>query len=207
MKFKTWLLFIGITGTTAGLLLPASTTMANTTQSAFIRPPDSVNLMDEAGKKLSTLPIGTTIEVLSPNASNGQTKIRTSKGREGWVYSRNISTEPPVEELLKKNQEELLELQKQFSQLQTEKSHLSEQLEILPALQESNQKLVETNSRLETENHDLRKTLPGHPLWFFTRPESRTSFILGAGVLFTGFLMGLLITRLSKQRKGMWQLR
>jgi SH3 domain protein len=122
--------------------------------------------------------------------------VRLSDGKEGWVLKRYLSSQKPSQILLK-------ELQQTHSQLSTRSDDLGKENEALKAenaqlktnLGEKTEALADLTRRYddlekasEASNFQMRKYL----IFFFS----------GAGILFIGILLGLVMKR--QRRKSMY---
>jgi len=171
------------------------------------------------------LPTGTQVTVLSENKKTGYTKIRTEKGTEGYVLTRQLLKNPVARDQLsamKTRIDELTaapgqlsarlaELQKEHAMLQSAHQALQE-IKVETERELTNLKHTSENSvRIANERNDLRKMVAT-----FTREidelkqdkrelENNTAqrwFLIGGGVLIGGILLGLILPhlRLRKQR-------
>lgn len=175
---------------------------------------------------LKTLPSGTRLEVLE-TSETGYTKVRNDEGVEGWVLSRYLSPEPIAKEKLaaaegrlqrlqEKNSElkqELASLQKSHGELEAERTALVSKTETANAeLERLNQVaaqpilLDKQNRELKQQNVSLEKELQliQQENQRLKDSSQRDWFIAGAGVLFGGILLGLIIPKLRWRKKTSW---
>lgn len=178
-------------------------------------------------KILRMLPSGTPVEVLSENPKTGYSRIR-ALGEEGWVSTRQLMNEPGALEQLNNLKERLNMLQNdpentrnKLITLQTEhqalqrscaqsneaKQRLEQDLE---AIRRASADAVHINSdrielrknvsTLTREREDLKQQLRD-----LNNQTSQRWFLLGAGVLTLGMLVGLILPHLRLQRsKNHW---
>jgi SH3 domain protein len=178
-------------------------------------------------KIVRMLPSGTGVEVLSRNATTGYTKVRVG-GEEGYVLTRQLMDEPSA-------RTRVAALQQRLKQLQAAPDNLRIQLETLQAearkLQQENAGLLQAKQQLEqelaairrtaadavrinNERNDLRKTVAAltrerEDLKQENRDLSNQSaqrwFLIGAGVIILGIVLGLILPHLRFQRrKSSW---
>lgn len=175
---------------------------------------------------VKTLESGAHVKVLEVSDS-GYTRVETTDGIEGWVRTQYLVKEPVASEKLVRAEARLVKtraalkkikesfttlseehnnLSKQQATLSTNKEHLDTELARLneiakkPILiDKQNRKLQEKNvtlekdlQRLNQENHSLQNR------------SQREWFIVGALVLFSGILLGLLIPKLRGRKRSSW---
>lgn len=170
----------------------------------------------------NALPSGTPLEVLEEG--DGYTRVRTPKGTEGWVASQYLSKTPIARDRLKavtqeleKTRAELARLREQLKQvtderdsLKTSEASLADRSE---SLQEELQRikniaadainLDRRNRELSAENQKLRNDLE-----VLTAENERLEasreydfMLLGAGLVFAGVLLALIVPALKPTRK------
>lgn len=177
---------------------------------------------------LSMLSTGTELEVLSRNKSTGYTKVRLPNGREGYVLSRQLLSQPVARERLSTLQNEVDALKAAPGELQQQLNSVTSQYSELQAaheeLQKTNQRIAQELSalqrtsanavRVSNERNDLRKqvaelTRTGEELKQEKRElENRSAqrwFMIGGGVTVAGILIGLILPHLRiRRRKESW---
>lgn len=172
------------------------------------------------------LPAGAQLEVLE-NDPDGYSRVRTADGIEGWVLSRYLSRSPSARDQLAEREERIANLELEIAEYKEElenisgkhaeadgenaglrerASRLRRELEDLRqtassavAIENENrqlktklQQLDDANQALEIENSALKEN------------ETRDWFLLGAGVLFGGIILGLILPSLRLRRKNNW---
>ncbi len=169
---------------------------------------------------------GTELTILTKDS--GYTKVRTPNGHEGWVLSRFLINTPIARTLLNKAQTDVAQMKEKYDIMVTElntitterdilsssEKQLLDNKEILKVELEKLKKIAARPMQLEEENEQLRNDL--------VKIESENSlikqeyqalednsdhewFMIGAGVLFGGMLLGLILPKLrSGQRKANW---
>ena len=174
-------------------------------------------------KIVHMLPSGAPVEVISRNPATGYAKV-SAQGSVGYVLIRHLMDEPsPREQLgeLKQTLQDLQEapdqLQSKLVSLQTEHKSLRqahEELQILKQqLQQELESIRNTSAnaiRIGNERNELRKTVAA-----LTRERenlkqenrdlsNRTTqnwFLIGAGVIIAGIVLGLILPHLRFQRR------
>ncbi|MGC8119300.1 TIGR04211 family SH3 domain-containing protein [Marinobacter sp. VGCF2001] len=170
----------------------------------------------------NALPSGTPLEVLE--AGDSYTKVRTPKGSEGWVASQYLSREPiaadqlrRVSQQLDETRSELTEAQQQLASvteernaLQNAENNLSNRAEDLQTelkriknIAADSINLDRRNRELRAENQKLRNDLEVLTAENERLEASKESdfMLLGAGLVFGGVLLALIIPMLKPTRK------
>ncbi|TEU23618.1 MAG: TIGR04211 family SH3 domain-containing protein [Gammaproteobacteria bacterium] len=170
---------------------------------------------------LKMLPSGTKLEILS--TENGWTKVRY-ENTTGWMISRYLTSKVPAQAQLEKlrqtyNANKLLitkqrkrnteleaevlalkiantKLSVQSGKSQAEKEHIEQVYKDALKLEHSNQKLKTEALQLKTEIQLLQNNNTAGQ-----ESSSRNWFIVGALVLFFGFIMGFVFPKRSNQRR------
>jgi len=174
-------------------------------------------------KILRMLDSGTPVEVLSSNAENGYSHVRAGSS-EGFVLTRQLMSQPSARSQLRALQREidalkaapgelrtnLLNLQKQYRELkQTHESLLEVKNKQEQELQ-SIQRTASNAIRIANERNELRKqvadlTREAEDLKQENRDlgneATRDWFLIGAGVIIAGILIGLILPHLRFQRR------
>ncbi len=165
---------------------------------------------------LKTLPSGSKITILNDAIGNGYAEIKLTNGSRGYALMRNLTNTPLVKTELISTKKPAQRLRRNNTQIQSgqlnssqtdsllsERNQLADELEILRHtaanaldlerqrndLQERVVKLERNNRHLKLENQALENK------------SSHDWFLLGAGVLFAGIIIGLLFTRISGRKK------
>jgi SH3 domain protein len=167
---------------------------------------------------------GTPVTVISRNAETGYTRVRLADGTSGYVLSRMLMAERPA-------RERLLEAEQQLQVLRQEPGKLSSQLASLQEthdqLKQRYSALQSQNQELQRELTQLRKTAAdpvriarerdeaverSHKLTEeleilklrnqqLTDKTQQNWFLIGAGVIIAGIVIGLLLPHLRVRRK------
>jgi SH3 domain protein len=177
---------------------------------------------------MKMLPTGERLTVLSSNPDNGYSKVRTASGAEGFVLTRQLVYQPVARDRLAAAEAEVKSLKAAPGELSSRLAKLTEQhnalLEEHEGLKEAKTQvdqefaaLQRTSSnavRIANERNELRKQVAG-----VTREiedvkqqnrelENKTAqnwFLIGAGVVVGGILLGLILPHLRvRRRKSSW---
>ncbi len=168
---------------------------------------------------------GTALEVLEQDAENGYSKVQTNSGVEGWVLTRYLMREPAartqLQNLVKqvtgnmpqnnsiRSQMDLIKTEydnanDRIKTLELDKKQLEEQLNEIKSTaanvlaidaenQQLHQKFTEARSQLEALHEQYSR---------LSDSNEKDWFITGALVLLGGLLLGLIIPKISWQRRS-----
>ncbi|MDQ7074756.1 MAG: TIGR04211 family SH3 domain-containing protein [Gammaproteobacteria bacterium] len=177
-------------------------------------------------KIISMLPSGTRLNVMK-KGERGYSKVKTTAGKEGWVLERMTIKRPVAEQRLAKIKSRMASMKEENRLFnQQSESLLKEQQE----LQQELSLCKETNLELNKALTDIRRTaantlaiysendqLKGRIAQLetelsrvkkenetFKDESQRNWFMVGAGVLFGGILLGLILPRLRFKKKNSW---
>jgi SH3 domain protein len=177
---------------------------------------------------LRGLEAGQAVEVLEQDDEKGYSRIRAlDKDTEGWVLTRYLSNEPAAKDKLAAAERNLSTAQSRASDLETQNKQLQEQLS---ATQSELAELKTKHSDVSTELADLQKaaanvveirdqntSLRQRLAERERRVDELTStnrtlssrnnqnwFVVGAGVLLGGIVIGLIAPSLRRKRRSDW---
>ena len=170
---------------------------------------------------------GTPVEVLEIDKDAGYTKVRASNGKEGWVLTRYLMKTRAARERIADSEKQLAELELEKRKLETamtalteEKNSLNTQLSSLDGeSRKTSQELAEikrtASSALAIDSEN--KQLKGHVVSLERQLQTlqqeneglkdrtaRDWFMVGAGVVLLGIIVGLIIPRIRWRRKSSW---
>lgn len=170
---------------------------------------------------------GTPLGVLEVNTEAGYSRVRAPDGAEGWVLSRLLQNIPSARDRLAQAQKQLAELQaaererlENLDNLKSEKGSLEDKLSAL----------LEENSRLKQELAEIRRTASSslaiaeenkelkNRLLQMERKQQRLVqenealsdrtkrdwFMVGAGVIIVGIILGLILPRIRVKKRSSW---
>ena len=173
---------------------------------------------------LKMVPSGTPMDVMSSNPGTGYSRVRTPDGKEGFILTRHLLTEPVARERLAALEVKLHELQQAPEQLTAK----------LAALQDEYQKLDKAHAKLENTKRDIEaelialKRAAADPLAIAeernalrkqvadlarqveelkarhleaVNDQTQRWFLIGGGVAFGGLVLGLILPHLRLRRQ------
>lgn len=176
-------------------------------------------------KIIQMLPIGAPLQVLKSDEASGYTQVKTASGQTGWVLTRQLSTEPSAKDRLSTAQRTLSTLKDENARLSKELERLRQAhastLEERDRFAEENQRLaqelgairntaaeslsiLEENQGLKVSVADLENNLQSlrDENSILKDGSARDWFLVGAGVILLGILVGLILPRLRWQRRS-----
>ena len=179
-------------------------------------------------KVIRMLPSGTAVEILSRNSDTNYAKVRLPDGTVGYVLSRMLLNERPARERLAEAERQLVvlrqepgklssqladlqeshaDLQQRFNAMQNENSDLKQELSRL-------RKVAQDPLRIATERDDavVRSQQLADELDILKLKNQRLTdkteqnwFLIGAGVIIAGIILGLLIPHMRvKKNRSEW---
>jgi len=177
---------------------------------------------------LKMLPSGSTVELLSTNPDTGYSQIRAPDGKTGFVLTRQLMDEPSARDRLAQAEKRLHELQDEPGRLSARLASLQEEHQ---RLTDAYAQLQKVKGDLEQELVSIRRTSANAVRIAEERDQLRQSlatmtreieevkqqnldlsndstqgwFLIGAGVLVAGIILGLILPHLRFQRrKNSW---
>lgn len=203
---------------------------ASAAETAYIT--DRIEVHLRTGQSIShkivhTLNSGTPLTVLSRNPATGYSRVRLKSGEEGWLLSRFLSDKPIARQQLEAASQKLAELN-------SENERLKEELAVFQGdhqqTQAENQDLNVEARRLSAELNRIKETAANaiqiqqqrdqlqervihlerqlqnvkHEKQTLENSSSQDWFLMGAGVLFAGIVLGLVLPKLSWRKKSRW---
>ncbi|HXH03832.1 MAG TPA: TIGR04211 family SH3 domain-containing protein [Candidatus Competibacteraceae bacterium] len=177
-------------------------------------------------KIVKMLTSGTPVEVLQTNAEEGYSLVRTG-GVQGWVLTRYLMDTPSARDSLASAQAAVAPLQQEndglrqsIEQLKAEKQALeTRQNQLVADNQRLSQELAQIRKAaanaiaIDTQNKQLQeRTVDLESQLQMLQQENQVlrdssaqaRFLTGAGVLFGGILLGLILPRLRPQKRSRW---
>ncbi len=193
---------------------------------------DRLEIQMRAGKGtqfkiLRSLPSGTPLEILSVDKQNQYSHVRAPDGVEGWVLNHLLMSGKSARDRLASAEKTLAKVQlensklstslkelreakgstdKERNSLQKESSKLSQELEHI-------RRTASSALAIETENRELKSKIVGYErqsqslLQENQSLKDRTArdwFMVGAGVILLGMIIGLIIPRIRWRKKSSW---
>ncbi len=177
---------------------------------------------------LRMIPSGTRLEVLETDKASGYSRVRTPGGKEGWVLTRYLMKVPAARDRLAEAEKRLAELELQSRQRMTRISELEaekkELVQKVAALEQDNRKLgqqLEEIQRtaasalaIDSENKTLKARLMEMERSQQTLQQENESlrdrtardwFMVGAGVILLGIIVGLILPRIRFRKRSSWE--
>lgn len=170
---------------------------------------------------------GTPLEVLEQ--SEGYTKVRTPNGNEGWVadyflsedtvtrdklsalqneVNQALEARQAVVESLRQSQLRIQALTQENTQLKNDKDTLEEELKDLAETAERAKEIVSNNDSISYEMESLKQQANAAVIQANQLKDSDDQkwFLIGAGTLFGGLFLGLLLPTLRRRKAntGSW---
>lgn len=178
-------------------------------------------------KILRILSAGVALNVLEVDQEAGYSHVTTESGTEGWILTRFLTSQPPTRSQLDSATQKLDSLTQENKQLRAELDGFKKQLaetgeakedasiqaqrlgselavirqasaNAVALLEERNQ-LQEKSIALENELENLRREKET-----LVEKDSQDWFLKGAGVLFGGLLLGVLLPHITGKRRSRW---
>lgn len=173
------------------------------------------------------LPSGARVDVLETDEGTDYVRVRTTDGIEGWVLGRYLMDQPAARDQLAAANRRVEELRARVADLTAQVEVLSAERNALTAegtglgaeLEDVREELERIRrvsaSALELDkvNRELRTRLAAAEqvgdglradVADLKRNTRRDWFLAGAGVLFGGILLGLIVPRLKLRRRSGW---
>lgn len=173
------------------------------------------------------LPSGAAVEVLERDAATGYSRVRTEQGVDGWVLTRYLMPQPAARQVLKEQTARLARLDDENRRLKQEIAGLTQERDKSASgreeLDQENRRLTQELTAIQrsaanvlaidTENQELKGRVASLERDLLTLREqnaalsdrnSRDWFLVGAGVVVFGMLIGLIIPKIRWRRKPRW---
>ena len=174
-------------------------------------------------KILRMLDSGMPLEVLSTNPESGYSKVRAGSS-EGYVLTRQLMSQPSARNQLESMRQEINELKAAPGELRTNLANLQKEHR---ELKQAHQTLLEVKNKQEQELQSIQRTASNSIRISNERNELRKQvadltrevedlkqenrdlrneatrdwFLIGAGVIIAGILIGLILPHLRFQRR------
>lgn len=173
------------------------------------------------------LPSGTPVTVLETDSTAGYTQVQTPSGVEGWVLSRYLMKIPAARDRLTAAEKKLADLELEnreraaklaeagttkesllgeVEQLNKENSKLTQELAEIRrtasnalALDSENKQLKNKLLELEREQQNLAQENDS-----LRDRSDRDWFMVGAGVVILGIILGLILPRIRLKKRSSW---
>jgi len=178
-------------------------------------------------KIVKSLPSGTELTLVEGGETNGFSHVMLESGEEGWVSSRYLSMTPVARADREENSKKLAALREENQRLKAElaaarsgkeaaeksaqdsnaeTSRLSSEVTAIRQasanvlqIQNERDQLTLEKVNLESELETLKREKQS-----MDASDKQDWFMIGAGVLFGGIVLGLVLPRLSWRKKSSW---
>jgi len=176
---------------------------------------------------LRMLPSGTVVETLETDSENGYTRVRAPGGVEGWVLTRVLMKGQAARDKLANAEKRLarLELENRrlnssFDKLKKEKGGTDQELK---KFDKENRKISQeldhirrtasSSLAIDAENKELKSRIVAYERQVQSLQQensglkdrtARDWFMVGAGVIILGMVIGLIIPRIRWRKKSSW---
>jgi SH3 domain protein len=193
---------------------------------------DNLEITMRSGKGTSygitrMLRSGTPVDVLEEDEETGYTHVRAKGGKEGWVLTRYLMKGQAARDRLAAAEKNLAELELENRKMETgmaalteEKAALEKELSSLDGQTRNvSQELAEIKRTassalaIDAENKDLKGRVVSLERQLQTLQQeneglrdrtARDWFMVGAGVVLLGIIVGLIIPRIRWRKKSSW---
>ena len=193
---------------------------------------DNLEITMRSGKGTSygitrMLRSGTPVEVLEEDKEAGYTLVRVKGGKEGWVLTRYLMKGQAARDRLAAAEKSLAELELENRKMETSMAALTDEKAALEKEREGlegqarnvSQELSEIKRTassalaIDSENKDLKGRVVSLERQLQTLQQeneglkdrtARDWFMVGAGVVLLGIIVGLIIPRIRWRKKSSW---
>ena len=185
------------------------------TGTRYVAPGQAVDLRSGLAKKdktVRTLEPGTTVKILQTNVKLGYTKVKLPSGETGWIVTRQLTQVPPpppqpeAQQAVSTTTQPALPVAKSPEQLQAEVGHLQTELIAIRQASANALRIQAERDQLQSSVISLRKEVDTllREKNALNDDQKQSWFLIGAGVLLSGMLLGAFLPRLSFRRRNDW---
>ena len=176
---------------------------------------------------LRMLRSGTPVDVLETDKGSGYSRIKTRSGKEGWVLTRFLMNGPAARDRLAEAEKRLAELELENRKMNTAMAALREEMSSVEQQRQNldsehrdvSQELAEIKRTassalaIDSENKELKSRMVAIERNLQTVKQenenlkdrtARDWFMVGAGVVLLGIIVGLIIPRIRWRKKSSW---
>jgi SH3 domain protein len=178
-------------------------------------------------KIVKMVPSGTAVTILYTDEANGYNQVSTESGEQGWILSRYLTGQPVARIQMEENAKRVTDLGEENKTLKAELAQVrSGKDSAEKSTQELNTETNRLNSELisvrqasanalqiQSERDQLQEKVIALERELETTKREKQSlddsnkqdwFLIGAGVLFGGISLGLILPRLSWRKRASW---
>ncbi len=185
------------------------------TGTRYVAPGQAVDLRSGLAKKdktVRTLEPGTTVKIIQTNVKLGYTKVKLPSGETGWIVTRQLTQVPPPppqpdpQQAVSATTQPALPVAKTPEQLQAEVGHLQTELIAIRQASANALRIQAERDQLQSNVISLRKEVDTllREKNALNDDQKQSWFLIGAGVLLGGMLLGAFLPRLSFRRRNDW---
>jgi SH3 domain protein len=177
---------------------------------------------------LKNMPAGARVELVRSDEDSGYSQVRVvNDGTQGWILTRYLTDQPIARDRLAAAEKALADSKSRVKDLESQVASLTEEL---TAAQARLEQATTTNADVTSELDEIRRTA-GNALRLRDENESLKQrvaetqqrvdrltmqntelvsqgrqqwFLVGAGVLFAGIVIGLIAPNLKRKRRSSW---
>ncbi len=207
-------------------------TLSSLTQAETRYVSDRLEIQMRAGKStqfkiLRMLPSGTALERLEVDQENGYSRVRSASGVEGWVLSRFLMKGKAARDRLAEAEKRLARLELEnnklsgsFNELKNakgnadqERNTLSKENRKLSQELEAIRRTASSALAIDADNKELKSKIIAYERQAQTLQQeneglkdrtARDWFMVGAGVIILGMIIGLVVPRVRWRKKSSW---
>lgn len=159
---------------------------------------------------------GDALTVLEVNEESGYSHVRTQRGREGWVLSKDLMNIPSARDRfaaaekkmsrLREIEKEKIALKKERDQLNSQNVQLNKQLAKIRRVSFNAVKISEENETMRTRTIEMERNIQMLEQENDSLQDRsyRNWFMTGAVVVIISMLFGIMLTRIRWRKKSSW---
>jgi len=194
---------------------------------------DELEIMVRSGKSpthriIATLKSGTRLNILEKDVASGYSKLQLKGNREGWVLTRLLHNIPSAKARLARSEgtlnklkithkqvnEQLAALREQKGSLDSKSSGLEKNNELLSSELATLKETASNAIKTQEERDQLLQRVVGIERELETvkrendvlkSSDSQDWFLVGAGVLLLGVVLGFVLPKLGWRKKTSWE--
>ncbi|MDR3418289.1 MAG: TIGR04211 family SH3 domain-containing protein [Nevskia sp.] len=146
---------------------------------------------------VATLRSGTAVAVLESLGPDSFARIRTADGREGWIATRYLSSQPAARDQLTQQRQQLDQAHAQAQSLQHDLQQAQQQLaQARPALE-----MASENDKLRSAIAERERQVSALEQKFDAERARRDTLVTGAALVAGGMLLGLVLPWMGGRKR------
>jgi SH3 domain protein len=213
--------------TIISIFLVLATFSAQAEETVYVTDEVKLQIRSGQGTKfriLASAKTGTSLTLLKADDASGWSHIKTQKGTTGWVLSRLLTSTPvarlqlasttsklasaateltALKEVLKNLQSDHQTMISKTGALKTEKTRLIQELTSIRHASSKAIEIQKERNQLQERIINLKRDMQtvSHEKQILEESTSQDWFLIGAGVILAGIILGLILPRISWRRK------